>query len=324
MGSNIKFKIIENLENIMERYLLLVVLILFCFGISFITPNFLTIENFFNIFRQGSIIGIISIGTTFVIIGAGFDISVGSILAFTAALTIGLQYSMHWSLAVFVVIGIGGFIGFLNGFLTVKVGIPSIIVTLSTMTIIRGVVYLYTDGYPFTLVEGAHPDFIFLGQGSLGFIPFPVVILFFLVFSGQWVLSKTRLGRYICAIGGNRDAALHSGISVDKIQIITFLIGGVMAAVAGVIYSSRLLSVSPLAGQGYEMDAIAATVIGGTSVLGGEGSIFKTLIGVLLLSIINNVFNLIGIPMYSQYVIKGIIILVAVGLDSYRKKNHGK
>ena len=192
------------------------------------------------------------------------------------------------------------------------------------MTIVRGGVYLYTDGYPLTLIEGAQPEFVFLGQGDIGLIPFPIVVLFSLVLLGQWILVKTRFGRYVCAIGGNKEAASYSGISVDFVHITTFVIGGVMAALAGIIYASRLLSVSPLAGQGYEMDAIAATVIGGTSVSGGQGSVVKTLMGVLLLSVINNAFNLIGISVYAQYIIKGIIILVAVGLDAYGKKICGE
>lgn len=317
------FTISEFIEGILARNLLFLVLFLFCVGLSFLAPNFLTIENIFNVLRQGSVIGIIAIGTTFVIIGAGFDISVGSVLALTATMTIGLQYSMHWSLAIIIVVFVGALIGFINGLLTVKIGIPSIIATLSTMTIVRGVVYLYTEGYPFTLVGGAQSSFVFLGQGNVGYIPFPVITLFFLVFLGHWILNKTSFGRYIFAIGGNKEAARYSGLPVDLIQIQTFLIGGVMASIAGVIYSSRLLSVSPLAGQGYEMDAIAAAVIGGNSVSGGEGSVLKTLIGVVLLSIISNAFNLIGIPIYSQYVIKGVILLVAVGLDAYGKKTHG-
>jgi len=283
-------------------------------------PNFLSTENIFNILRQSSIIGIIAVGATFIIIGAGFDISVGSVLALCGALTLGLQYSMHWAFACIIVVIVGAVIGLCNGLLSVTVGIPSIIVTLAMMSVVRGLVYLYSDGYPFTLVEGASEGFTFIGQGNFGFIPFPVILLFLAIIIGQWFLVKTRYGRYICAIGGNKEAARYSGVSVDKFQILTFVIGGALAAVAGIVYASRLLSVSPLAGQGYELDAIAAVVIGGTSVSGGQGSVFKTLIGVLLLAVIGNTFNLMGIPVYSQLIIKGAIILVAVGLDSYARK----
>ena len=316
---NLKFKNIFN--DILENHLILAIFIVFCGGLSFMAPNFLSAENIFNILRQSSIIGIIAVGATFVIIGAGFDISVGSVLALCGAMTLGLQYSMHWVFACLIVLIVGSIIGLCNGILAVTIGIPSIIVTLAMMSVVRGLVYLYSDGYPFTLVEGASAEFTFIGQGDVGFIPFPVILLFAVIIIGQWFFVKTRYGRYVCAIGGNKEAARYSGISVDKYQILTFVIGGALAALSGIVYASRLLSVSPLAGQGFELDAIAAVVIGGTSVSGGQGSVFKTLIGVLLLAVIGNTFNLMGIPVYSQLIIKGVIILVAVGLDSYAKKS---
>jgi len=257
-----------------------------------------------------------AIGTTFVIIGAGFDISVGSVLALTAAMCVGLQNYIHWSLAILLVLLVGSLIGLLNGFLTAKIHIPAIIATLGTMTIVRGLVYLYTGGYPL-YVEA--PDFAFIGNGYLGPIPFPVIVLVIMVAFWQFILVKTRFGRYACALGGNKEAVRLSGVKVDYYHILTFVVGGLMAAMAGVVYASRLLSVTPLAGQTYELDAIASTVIGGTSVSGGEGSVIRTLVGVLLLNIIANVFNLLGIHIYVQYVIKGAIILSAVGFDTYSK-----
>jgi len=257
-----------------------------------------------------------AIGTTFVIIGAGFDISVGSVLALTAAMCVGLQHHMHWSLAILLVLIVGSLIGLLNGFLAAKIHIPAIIATLGTMTIVRGLVYLYTGGYPLYVDA---PDFAFIGNGYLGPIPFPVVILIIMVAFWQFILIRTRFGRYACALGGNKEAVRLSGVKVDYYHILTFVVGGLMASMAGVIYASRLLSVTPLAGLTYELDAIASTVIGGTSVSGGEGSVIKTLVGVLLLNIIANVFNLLGIHIYVQYVIKGAIILSAVGFDSYSK-----
>jgi len=295
---------------------ILLIFILLCVFLSIITPNFLSWANIFNIFRQSSIIGIMAIGTTFVIIGGGFDISVGSLLALTAAMCVGLQHHMHWSFAILLVLIVGALVGLLNGFLTAKIHIPPIIVTLGTMTIIRGLVYLYTGGYPL-YVEA--PDFAFIGTGYLGPIPFPVVILAIMVALWQFILVKTRFGRYACALGGNKEAVRLSGVKVDYYHILTFVVGGLMASMAGVVYAARLLSVTPLAGQGYELDAIASTVIGGTSVSGGEGSVVRTLIGVLLLTIIANAFNLLGVHIYVQYVIKGAIILSAVGFDTYSK-----
>ena len=307
----------------LQRYLhiinkngILFVFLLLCILLSIITPGFLSWVNILNVLRQSSIIGIMAIGTTFVIIRGGFDISVGSTLVLTAAMCVGLQYYMHWGLAIVLVLIMGALIGLFNGFLAAKIHIPAIIATLGTMTIIRGLAYLYTGGYPL-YVEA--PDFAFIGTGYLGPIPFPVILLIIMVVFWQFILEKTRLGRYTCALGGNKEAARLSGVQVDYYHILTFVVGGLMAAMSGVVYASRLLSVTPLAGQGYELDAIASTVIGGTSVSGGEGSVVRTLVGVLLLTIIANVFNLMGIHIYVQYVVKGAIILSAVGFDTYSK-----
>jgi len=307
---------LQGCRNLISKNGILFIFILLCVLLSIITPGFLSWVNVVNILRQSSIIGIMAIGTTFVIIGGGFDISVGSILALTGAMCIGLQYYMHWIPAILLVLIIGTLLGLLNGFLVVKIHIPAIIATLGTMTIIRGLTYLYTGGYPL-YVEA--PDFAFIGTGYLGPIPFPVVLLIIMVAFWQFILVRTKFGRYACAIGGNKEAARLSGVKVDYYHILTFVIGGLMASMAGVVYASRLLSVTPLAGEGYELDAIASTVIGGTSVSGGEGSVAKTLVGVLLLTIIANVFNLLGIHIYVQYIVKGAIILSAVGFDTYSK-----
>jgi len=284
--------------------------------ISFVIPHFLSAQNILNILRQSSIIGIMAIGTTFVIIGGGFDISVGSLLALTAAMTLGLQKYIPWYFALMVVLFVGALIGFINGFLTAKVHIVAIITTLGSMTILRGLTYLYTGGYP---IIGGAESFKFIGSGYISFIPVPIIILISMVIFWQFILSRMKLGRYSCAVGGNKEAARLSGVPVDFYHIMTFVIGGLMAAMSGIVYASRLNAVTPLAGQGYELDAIASTVIGGTSVSGGEGSVIGTLVGVLLLNIINNVFNLLGIQVYIQYVVKGIIILSVVGVDSYSK-----
>ncbi len=302
--------------NVIIKNGILFIFLLLCILLSIITPGFLSWANILNVLRQSSIIGIMAIGTTFVIIGGGFDISVGSLLALTAAMSVGLQYHMHWSLAILLVLIVGAIIGLFNGFLAAKIHIPAIIATLGTMTIIRGLTYLYTGGYPL-YVEA--PDFAFIGTGYLGPIPFPIIILIIMVALWQFILVRTRFGRYTCALGGNKEASRLSGVKVDYYHILTFVVGGLMASMAGIVYASRLLSVTPLAGQGYELDAIASTVIGGTSVSGGEGSVVRTLIGVLLLTIIANVFNLMGVHVYVQYVIKGAIILSAVGFDTYSR-----
>lgn len=311
---------LDKFFKMLGKYKIMIAFLFLTIIISFITPRFLTWVNILNVFRQSSIVGIIAIGSTFVIIVGGFDISVGSTLALTAAMVIGFQNFVPWPIAILFVIAIGGLLGVLNGFLSAKIKIPAIIATLGTMTIIRGAVYLYTGGYPvYTDTMGA---FSFIGNGYIGPIPFPIILLLVLIILFQFILVKTKLGRYITAIGGNKEAARLSGVNVDFYIIMAFLIGGVMASISGVVYASRLLSVTPLAGEGYELDAIASAVIGGTSVSGGEGSVAKTLVGALLLTMITNAFNLLGINLYFQFVFKGIVILTAVGFDSFSKNKN--
>jgi len=307
-----------NRQLFLKKYGVMIGFAVISLIISIVTPNFLSWTNILNILRQSSIVGVMAIGTTFVIIGGDFDISIGSTLALIAALLIIFQVDMNipWPVAVMLVLFIGMLIGFINGFLTAKVKIVGIITTLGMMTILRGLTYLFTGGYP---KIGTSESFRFIGGGYIGIIPFPVLILIIMIIFWQFILKKTKLGRYSCAVGGNMEAARLSGISVDFYKIATFVIGGLMAALGAVIYVSRLNAATPLAGQGYELDAIAATVIGGTSVSGGEGSVVGTLIGVLLLNIISNMFNLLGVQVYIQYLIKGIIILTVVGFDSYSK-----
>ena len=307
----------KSLTQITQKYGIMILFSILSIIISIVTPNFLNSQNIINILRQSSIIGVMAIGTTFVIIGGGFDISVGSVLALSAAMALGLQVHMHWVLATTVVLLVGTAIGFCNGFLASKIGIVPIIATLGTQTFVRGLTYMYTGGYP---VTGDSAGFQFIGSGYIGVIPFPIILLLSMVFLWQFVLSKTPLGRYSCAIGGNKEATRLSGVNVDFYQIMTFVIGGGMASMAGIVYAARLSSATPLAGQGYDLDAIASTVIGGTSVSGGQGSIVGTLIGVLLMTILNNMFNLMGVQVYVQYLVKGMIILLVVGIDSYSKK----
>jgi ribose transport system permease protein len=301
----------------LKKYGLMIGFLFISVLISVITPSFLTATNLLNILRQSSIIGVMAIGSAFVIIGGGFDISVGSLLALTAALSLKLQASMPWYLAILIVLAAGAAAGFLNGVLTAKLSIVAIITTLGTMTILRGLTYLYTGGYP---VIGYSKDFPFIGSGYLGPIPFPVVIFAVMIAFWQFVLKRTTLGRYACALGGNKEATRLSGVRVDFYHIMVFVIGGLMAALSGIIYASRLNAATPLAGQGYELDAIASCVIGGTRVSGGEGSIIGVLIGVLLLNVVNNMFNLLGVQVYVQYLIKGVIILTVVGFDSYSRR----
>ena len=210
-----------------------------------------------------------------------------------------------------------GVIGSINGFVVAKIGIPSLITTMAMVSIVKGSMLMLTGGYPIT------ETFVVLdaiGNGYLMGIPVPVVI-FALTVLGAWVvLSKTRFGRYVYSVGGNADASKLNGINVDAYKIKVFIINAVLAGLAGIVLVGRMGTASPAAGDGYDMDAIASVVIGGTSVAGGSGSALKTVIGVLMMSVINNSFNLLGVDMYFQYIFKGLIILIAVGFDSYSKK----
>ncbi|WP_020611487.1 ABC transporter permease [Sediminispirochaeta bajacaliforniensis] len=305
-----------NWRRFFKKYGLLISFIIMSFIISLLTPNFLTSRNIMNMLRQSSIVGIMAIGTTFVILTGDIDISVGSVLALSGAMVLGLQKMMPWPFAVAITLLVGFLLGLTNGILVSKIKIVGIITTLGTMTIVRGLTYLYTGGYP---ILGASESFKFIGSGYVGFLPFPVLLFLLLVGFWQFFLSKTPTGRYICAVGGNKEASRLSGIAVDRYHALAFVLGGIMAATSGIVFASRLNSVTPLAGQGYEMDAIASTVIGGTSVTGGEGSIIGTMVGVLILTIINNMFNLLGIQVHVQYLVKGLIILTVVGIDSYSR-----
>jgi ribose transport system permease protein len=309
----------ETKREFLRRYGFLMSFLFVSVIISAVTPDFLSERNILNMLRQSSIVGIMAIGTTFVIIGGGFDISVGSVLALSAALCIGLQENshMHWALAMCIALGMGAAVGFVNGFLAAKVYIVPIIVTLGMQYIVRGLVYLYTQGMPLSYSD---PQFSFIASGYLWGFPIPVIIFIAMILFWQFVLSKTQLGRYSCAIGGNKEAARLSGVGVDFYHIMTFVIGGLMAAMSGVLLASRLSSATPLAGDGYDLQAIAATVIGGTSVSGGEGSVVGTFAGVLLMAVISNAFNLLGVQVYGQKLITGAIILIVVGIDSYSKK----
>lgn len=306
----------NTIRKITRKYGMLISFFALSVIISFLTPNFLSLRNLINILRQSSIIGIMAIGTTFVILSGEIDISVGSTLALCAAITLGLQRAMPWPFAVAAAIVAGILIGAFNGVFAAKIKVVGIIATLGSMTIVRGLTYIYTGGYP---ILGSSESFQFIGSGYVGPIPMPVVIFIVLVGVWQYILSKTPLGRYICAVGGNKEAARLSGIAVDKYHAMAFVIGGAMAAVSGIVYASRLNSATPLAGQGYELDAIASAVIGGTSVTGGEGSVVGTMVGVLLLTVINNMFNLLGVQVHVQYLVKGVIILTVVGIDSYSR-----
>nr|WP_276330808.1 ribose ABC transporter permease [Halanaerobium congolense] len=282
--------------------------------LSFMSPYFLTIPNILNIIRQVSIIAIVSFGMTMVILTGGIDLSVGSMLAFSGAISAGMMVNsgLNVFLAIFIGLAAGTALGFFNGLAVAKAKLPAFIVTLAMMTIARGFTLIYTNGRP---ISGFNETFRFFGAGYLGRIPIPVVIMFMFLVIIYILLKKTPFGRYIYAIGGNETATKLSGINTEKIKVAVYALNGFLAAVSGIILTSRLNSAQPMSGEGYELDAIAAVVLGGTSLSGGSGTVIGTIVGALIIAVLNNGLNLLNVSSFYQLVAKGAVILLAVFLD---------
>lgn len=290
-------------------------LVVICVGLAFMSPDFLTVGNMMDVMRQVSINAVIAFGMTQVILLGGIDLSVGSILAVSSVLgAMTMKAGYNAVLATLVAILAGAILGWINGIVIAPGKVAPFIATLATMTLLRGVALVLSKGSPIT---GFSSDFFSLLGGGylLRLIPIPVVCML-VMFAGFWfVLKKTVFGRHVYATGGNAEAARLSGVKTDRVQIIVYTVSGVMAAIAGVILTSRLNSAQPNAGVGYELDAIAAVVLGGTSLSGGRGWIFGTLVGALLIGVLNNGLNLLGVSAFYQQVFKGGVILLAVLLD---------
>jgi ribose transport system permease protein len=300
--------------EILNRFKTGIGLLVLVIVLSFMSPYFLTIPNLLNIVRQVSIIAIISFGMTMVILTGGIDLSVGSMLAFSGAITAGMivNSGLNVFLAILIGLAAGTALGLFNGIAVAKAKLPAFIVTLAMMTVARGFTLIYTNGRP---ISGFDEIFRFFGAGYIGRIPAPVVIMFILLFVIFVLLKKTPLGRYIYAIGGNEKATKLSGINTDKIKIAVYGLNGFLAAVSGIILTSRLNSAQPMAGEGYELDAIAAVVLGGTSLSGGSGTVIGTIVGALIIAVLNNGLNLLNVSSFYQLVAKGAVILLAVFLD---------
>ncbi|MDQ0338715.1 ribose transport system permease protein [Caldalkalibacillus uzonensis] len=294
-------------------------LLLLIIVLSILSPNFLTLNNILNVLRQVSINALIAFGMTFVILTGGIDLSVGAILALSGAMTAGmLSAGMDPVLAVLLGLLSGTVMGALNGLLVTKGKVAPFIATLATMTIFRGLTLVYTDGRPITGLES--DLFRMLGAGYLFVIPLPVIWMTLSFIILYLILKNTTIGRHVYAIGGNEEATRLSGVNVDRVKIFVYSLTGFLSAMAGIILTSRLDSAQPTAGFTYELDAIAAVVLGGTSLTGGRGWIVGTLIGALIIGILNNGLNLLNVSSFYQQVVKGAVILLAVLLD--RKKTY--
>ena len=308
----------RQLRLISERYGIVFVLIPLIVLFGLLNPAFLSLANIFNIFRQISIYGIMAVGMTMVIMCGHIDLSVGAIVAFTgvvAAMALQNGASVLVALAAGCLSGL--IVGLINGFLTVTFNVPSLLITLGTMTAIRGLGLLITAGRP---IPGLSEDFKWLGGGFLFDTPVPIIIMLIVYAIGWFIMSQTTYGRHIYSTGGNLEAAKLSGINTKRVIMWALGINGLLAGLSGVIWAARLASGQPVVGQGYELQVIAASVLGGTSLAGGQGEILATLAGALIIGILHNGLNLLGVSPYWQMVAMGLVIVLAVILDSLRHR----
>ncbi|MFP1862703.1 ribose ABC transporter permease [Lonsdalea quercina] len=290
--------------------------------VSALSPNFFTLNNLFNILQQTSVNAIMAVGMTLVILSSGIDLSVGSLLALTGAVAASLVgMEVNALVAVFVALGLGAAIGAGTGFIVAKGRVQAFIATLVMMLLLRGVTLVYTNGSPINAGFSASADVLgWFGIGRPLGVPTPIWLMAGVFLAAWYVLHHTRFGRYIYALGGNEAATRLSGISVDKVKIAVYAVCGLLSALAGIIEVARLSSAQPTAGSGYELDAIAAVVLGGTSLAGGKGRVMGTLIGALILGFLNNGLNLLGVSSYYQMIVKAAVILLAVLVDNKSSK----
>ena len=296
----------------------LIALVLLVIVIGIISPEFRTVSNFLSLFRQSSINGFIAFGMTCVILTGGIDLSVGSVLALSTALCAGfISNGMPVGLAMLLALVIGTLLGLISGLLVTKGRLQPFIATLVTMTVYRGLTMIYMDGKPISNLGDSFTLKV-VGKGNFYHIPIPV-ILFVVVFAVMmFILEKTTFGRRVYATGSNEKSAKLAGVNVNRTKLITYAISGGMAALSGLILLSRLSSAQPTLGEGYELDAIASVALGGTSMNGGRGRIWGTFVGILIIAVLNNGLNILGVSSYYQDVVKGVVILIAVLSDRKR------
>lgn len=320
----------KSLNAYFVKFQSLIALFLLCLIISVLSDKFLTMTNGWNVMRQISVNICISTGMTLIVLTAGIDLSVGAVLALSGAMAAGLLKNgiaipsqnlyIGFTLLGAILVGMttGAGLGVFNGWAITKFNIPPFVVTLAMLTIARGLTMLWTEGFP---ISELGESFAYLGTGWFLGIPVPVWISGIIVFIAVIATKKTRFGRYIYAIGGNENAARLSGIDINRIKIAVYGIAGMLAGIGGLLVTSRLDSAQPNAGMSYELDSIAAVVIGGTSLSGGRGSILGTVQGAIIIGVLNNGLVLLNVSPFWQQVVKGIVILLAVIIDKSNSKN---
>lgn len=300
---------------------IIAVLVIISVILSFASPVFLTTDNLLSVLRQVSNNMYLALGMTLVIILGGIDLSVGTCVAMCGTLTAGLMVNQGMPMVLAIAVGLllGTLAGFLNGLIIATFKVPAFIVTMSMMNVAKGVAYIYSGGRS---IRVSNDVFTGIGTGKLfGVLPLPVVYMIVLIIIFIVVLNKTKFGTYIFAIGGNRESARLSGVPIKKVEIAAFTISGFLAAFAGIVLSARMYSGQPGVGEGYELDAIAACVLGGISMTGGVGAVSGTIFGALVIGIISNGLNLIGLSSFWQLVVKGLIIVLAVIIDTQKGKD---
>ncbi len=302
---------------VLDKFLALAGLVVLCVVLTILTPNFLTFDNLFNVARQISITGIVAVGMTIVIVTSGIDLSVGSVLAL-AACAAGLLMSrgLPVPIALAAGCGVGAACGLVNGLLITKLRITPFIATLGMMSVARGAALVITGGIPVDTLPDSVPKI----AGNLGPVPIPVLVMLVVALIGAAILGWTRLGRYAYALGSNEEAVRLSGIAVDWYKIAIYVISGLLAAIAGMVMMARLSSAQPTGGNMMELDAIAAVVIGGASLMGGRGTIFGTIVGVAIIGVLRNGLVLLDVSAFWQQLVIGVVIVLAVALDQVRHK----
>jgi len=303
--------------NYFQEFILLVVLLVLGTIFSLLTDTFLTIPNILNVLLQISIIAILGFGVTIIIISAGIDLSLGSVMALVGMGTAAILTSSTPSIFLAILGGllIGGIVGFINGITVAYIHLPAFIATLAMMSIARGVALVVTNAIP---IYNLPESFLFLGSGFLWGVPTPIYVMISFYFILDFILRKTKFGRYTYAIGGNEEATRLSGINIKRYKLLVYVVGGICTGVAGILFTARLGSGQPTAGVGYELDAITAAILGGTNLFGGSGNLIGTLIGAFVMGVINNGQALLNISSYVQNIVRGIIVILAVGISTYQ------
>lgn len=309
-------RIVPNLLK--DKAIWLVFIVLFI-GFSVSNPRFLSSNNLFTIARQVSMLGIASIGMTFVILIAGIDLSVGSVITFVNIICAYLMVNLGFGIipAIILSLIVSTLVGILNGFLISTIGISAIIATFTTQIVFKGASYLISGGTP---IYGFDERFKVIGQGYLGPVPVPVIIMIVCFAMGSFILNKSYFGRYFYAVGGNEEASMLSGIRVNYTKYLVYALSGLFAGLAGIVMLSRTNSAQPTAGMGYEFDVITCVVLGGVSISGGFGKMSNVVAGVLIIGILTNGMVLLNVSTYMQMIVKGTVLAIAVGFDSYQKK----